>query len=98
IFDCDWSSDVCSSDLSEASFIDRIPIYPSLQIGIIKPVQVIIHPADDVNLFARKPIDVVIGQRAAFGEHVTERVVAVAGGAGLRSEERRVGKGGGAGL
>src|SRR5207244_1050611 len=61
----------------EANFMDRIPIQPPLQIWIIEAVAVVIHPAVDVNLLARKPIDVSAGKCAARRDCVAKRVVPV---------------------
>jgi hypothetical protein len=43
----------------------RIPVYPPLRIRIIKPVQVIIQPAVDRELFAGEAVNVGGGEGAA---------------------------------
>src|SRR2546422_1639520 len=44
-----------------------------LQIGIVEPVKVIIHPAVDVDFFAGEAIDVGSGQGATGGDRVAIR-------------------------
>ena len=58
---------------------DRIPVYPPLQIGIIEPVEVIIHAAVDVDFFAGEAIDIGSGQGATGRDRVAIRAIAVAG-------------------
>jgi hypothetical protein len=42
-----------------------VPIQPSLQKRIVKPVEVIVHPTIDVDFPARKPVNVRCRQRSA---------------------------------
>src|SRR5439155_24359205 len=58
---------------------DWIPIYAPLQIGVIEPIEVIIHPAVDVDQFAGEAIDVAVGQSAAAADLYAERTVPVTG-------------------
>src|SRR5258708_6737241 len=65
-----------------------IPIYPPPQIGIIKPVEVIIHPAVEVDFLAREAINVRVGKAAALRDQVAEGVVPVARCQGLAAGYR----------
>src|SRR5205085_7906570 len=84
-FDCDWSSDVCSSDLSsgypEIVADDKIIDNMCMQL-VMKP------EAWDVLLLEN-----------LYGDIVSDLCAGLVGGLGVvpgeRSEERRVGKGGG---
>src|SRR5256886_13382557 len=76
-FDCDWSSDVCSSDLSDDEIRDGIKLLAQTT-GIFTETAGGVTTAVLAKLAQRGDID------------PSERVVAVI--TGERSEERRVGK------
>src|SRR6266498_330590 len=72
----------CQKESFKPWFSHWIPIDPSLQIRIVKPMAVIIHAAVDVDFFARKAINVGAGEGAAGGNDVAERIIAVTGNHG----------------
>src|SRR5207245_1663543 len=75
-------------EVDASPLTDRIPSNPPLQIGIVEPVKVIIHPAVDVDFFAGEAIDVRARQRATAGNRVAEWVIPVAGGQRLAAVDQ----------
>src|SRR5207245_6906834 len=93
----DWSSDVCSSDLGK--YRDRIPLAWAVGLGTVdEMVEEAVRYARagfptiklKIGVDPQRDLEVVREVRAALGPDVPIRVDA-------RSEERRVGRGGGCG-
>src|SRR5581483_10381565 len=61
----------------EAGFSERISIYPPLRIRIIKSVEIIVHPAVDVNLLAGEAVQVCARLRTAGGDCPSEGIVPI---------------------
>src|SRR5688572_32883036 len=78
MFDCDWSSDVCSSDLEA---VMNIYVAPSLKGYIIDVVEA-----------TRAERDLILGVSPRGALALQRAARAFAASSGRRSEERRVGK------
>jgi hypothetical protein len=63
--------------IDSALFADWIPIWPSLQIGVIVPIKIIGQTRVLMPFLARKPIDVCVRKQPRFGESVPKSVVKV---------------------
>src|SRR5205085_8174468 len=89
-FDCDWSSDVCSSDLALA-------VLQELDVVDQQDVDVAVAPLERLGLVVAQAVDEVVGE--FLGGHVANGARVTEGGGVMadrmqqvRSEERRVGK------
>src|SRR5207237_4939708 len=84
-FKCDWSSDVCSSDLGIVGELQRDLLGGEERAVLLDQIGAgFAEDADEVLLAERLELDTDREAALELGQHVAR----------LRSEERRVGKGG----
>src|SRR2546430_11431367 len=76
-FDCDWSSDVCSSDLARWEWHGRLVVEPDSALTLVRMAIDTAHGGHDVGL-ARYDFNPAVGEGDEYSL--------------TRSEERRVGK------
>jgi hypothetical protein len=68
-------------------FSQQIPIQPPLEVRIIEPIAVIVHPTGDVGFFGREPVDVRRREAAVAVGGLPEGIVAVFSDLGLAGVE-----------